>query len=575
MATDLLKAKGDTGELGINWQGAFFKRWPQIKTKFVSAKDYKRFLAEDYDSFEHWFQLYKREKTANNVADCDVWNLDEKGVMLGVARVIISKHEKNPHTTQSGNREWVTSTECVSLLGRKLGSWTIFKGKVSQVKWHKKMKDLGLDCSGYHICTSVNGWTDNELGLEYLKEHSDPQSAQHQEGEYRILIVDGHDSHLTTDALRFCVEKKIILLCLPPSATHLLQPLDVGVFGPVGEAYKDAIRRKMEFGETWVIDKVDFLEVWHIVRDKAMTKEVIQSAWQKSGLLPYDPNVVLSQIPPKDSSRPSTAAGAPLPENQFQTPATTREVEEILKKVGNDEMDEVTTLLAIQKLGKAASKAIAATTTMNAVNESFAKASKKQSRRKQDREAGDYGKARVMGQKEIEERQAYGKEVAWEAISKVFRSLGPEIFTTEITKKGKTSAKSRPPSAAKQQREFHRLTKPFLAHLTPEVFTVSIPRLVPSTSSIATEVTERGVKQVAKRVTVTRGHTTRERKAVVRKATKDASPQGAKQQLFHLSRSGRISRHTYIGTGEDRRRYLGHILNPKCICYYNNYVDLR
>jgi len=143
---------GLAGELGINWQGAFFTRWPQIKSKFIGPKDYKRFLAEDYDSFEHWFQLYKREKTVNSVADCDVWNLDEKGVMLGVtgkARVIISKHDKNPHTTHSGNREWVTSTECVSLLGRKLGSWTIFKGKVSQVKWHKKMKDLGLENSGY------------------------------------------------------------------------------------------------------------------------------------------------------------------------------------------------------------------------------------------------------------------------------------------------------------------------------------------------------------------------------------------------------------------------------------------
>ena len=57
-----------------------------------------------------------------------------------------------------------------------------------------------------------------------------------------------------------------------------------------------------------------------------------------------------------------------------------------------------------------------------------------------------------------------GKEVAWEAILKVFRSLGPEIFSIEVAKKGKPSAKSRPPSAAKQQREFHRLTKPILAH---------------------------------------------------------------------------------------------------------------
>ena len=127
----------------------------------------------------------------------------------------------------------------VSLLGR---SWTIFKGEVSQVKWHMKMKGLGLSWFGL-LCTSENGWTDNELGLAYLEKHLDPRSSQ-QQGEYRILIVDGHDSHLTTDALRFCVEKKIILLCLPPPTTYKLQPVDVGVFGPVGEAYKDVIRQR-------------------------------------------------------------------------------------------------------------------------------------------------------------------------------------------------------------------------------------------------------------------------------------------------------------------------------------------
>jgi hypothetical protein len=55
MATELLKAKGDTGDLRVNWQGAFFQRWPQIKAKFVRPKDHSRFLAEDYDTFEHWF----------------------------------------------------------------------------------------------------------------------------------------------------------------------------------------------------------------------------------------------------------------------------------------------------------------------------------------------------------------------------------------------------------------------------------------------------------------------------------------------------------------------------------------
>ena len=142
--------------------------------------------------------------------------------------------------------------------------------------------------------------------------------------------------------------------------------------------------------------------------------------------------------------------------HKCQDGTTTREVDQILKKVENNEIDEMTTLLAIQKLGKA----ISALTTTNSVNESFAKASQRQARRKQDREGGDYGKARVMGQKEIDERKEYGKTVAWEAISKGFRSLGPEIFTMDTAKPGKAPAKSRPPSAAMQQREFHRLTKP-------------------------------------------------------------------------------------------------------------------
>jgi hypothetical protein len=42
----------------------------------------------------------------------------------------------------------------------------------------------------------------------------------------------------------------------------------------------------------------------HIVRENSTTKEVIQSAWKKSGLLPYDPDVVLSQIPPKEIISP-------------------------------------------------------------------------------------------------------------------------------------------------------------------------------------------------------------------------------------------------------------------------------
>jgi hypothetical protein len=67
------------------------------------------------------------------VADDDIYNFDEKGVMMGIASkvsILVNKSEKSPYSTQAGNREWVTSTEYVSLIGRKLLSWTIFKAKI-------------------------------------------------------------------------------------------------------------------------------------------------------------------------------------------------------------------------------------------------------------------------------------------------------------------------------------------------------------------------------------------------------------------------------------------------------------
>ena len=83
------------------------------------------------------------------------------------------------------------------------------------------MERIGLADSGYHISTSQNGWTNNELGQAYSEDHFDPKETL--KGEYRIFIVDGHDSHLTTKAIQHCIDNKIVLLCLPPNTTHMLQ----------------------------------------------------------------------------------------------------------------------------------------------------------------------------------------------------------------------------------------------------------------------------------------------------------------------------------------------------------------
>jgi hypothetical protein len=89
----------------------------------------------------------------------------------------------------------------------------IFKAKQHQKAWFSALPNV-------HIATSKNGWTDNEIGLEWLKVCFEPETRDGD--EYRLLILDGYASHLSTAAIRFCIASKIIPLCLPPHTTHLL-----------------------------------------------------------------------------------------------------------------------------------------------------------------------------------------------------------------------------------------------------------------------------------------------------------------------------------------------------------------
>jgi hypothetical protein len=92
--------------------------------------------------------------------------------------------------------------------------------------------------SGTTIATSEKGWTSKDIALVWLKHHFEPQTRDPIDSKApRLLIVDGHESHCSIEFIEFCDEHFISLLILPPHTTHLLQPLDVGIFGPLSKAY--------------------------------------------------------------------------------------------------------------------------------------------------------------------------------------------------------------------------------------------------------------------------------------------------------------------------------------------------
>ena len=165
-----------------------------------------------------------------------MYNFDETGFMMGMhkasAVVTASKRRSKPKSLQQGNREWVTSVVCVSATGSAIPPFIIFQGKHHLSAWYKE-DSLPRD---WLIGVSKNGWTTNELGLKWL-EHFDKHTKERTVGAYRLLILDGHESHDSLEFQQYCKEAKIIALCMPPHASHLLQPLDVGCFSPLKRAY--------------------------------------------------------------------------------------------------------------------------------------------------------------------------------------------------------------------------------------------------------------------------------------------------------------------------------------------------
>jgi hypothetical protein len=163
--------------------------------------------------------------------------MDEKGFIMEKLHrewVLVPKEVKIAYIRQDGKREWVSVIETISADRSSLNSLVIVAEKYGKEEWFNEEYPLA-------VVMSEKGWTSNEIGLIWLKQHFEPKTRPSNR-EDRILIVDGHDSHCSIDFIEFCDAHRIHLLILPSHATHKLQPLDKGIFGLLGKAYNQELK---------------------------------------------------------------------------------------------------------------------------------------------------------------------------------------------------------------------------------------------------------------------------------------------------------------------------------------------
>ncbi len=221
-----------------------------------------------------------------------VFNMDEKGFMLGVlgrSKRVFNKvvYEQKGVTAalQDGSREWITVLACICADGTALSPSLIFQSTSGALKsaW---VEATDPEKHSVFFATSTSGWTNNDIGLAWLKVFERETGRGARTG-YRLLLLDGHSSHVTMDFIDYCNEHKILLAVFPPHATHRLQPLDVGMFGPLSTAYSTELSNHLHHSQGLLsVAKGDFFELFWRAWGSTFKPETIRKSFEATGVHP-------------------------------------------------------------------------------------------------------------------------------------------------------------------------------------------------------------------------------------------------------------------------------------------------
>ena len=99
-----------------------------------------------------------------------------------------------------------------------------------------------------------------------------------------ILFFNGHHLHLTIELIKTARDNNVYMICLPPYCTHVMEPLDVSVYGAVKTAWRKVLKEHQLATCAAVVTKEDFpallLRLWEL----SFKPEHLKNGFVKCGL---------------------------------------------------------------------------------------------------------------------------------------------------------------------------------------------------------------------------------------------------------------------------------------------------
>eukprot|EP00762_Andalucia_godoyi_P008180 ANDGO_07427.mRNA.1 hypothetical protein CAOG_08509 len=257
-------------------------------------------------SVDEFFVLLKEAfERAGIRSPADAWrvvNMDETGVQgdqESKNRVLAPRGTRRVQLKVNPERNHVTMINAISADGKAYTPMFVYAGTGPTQDFVRHVL-CGKGYSNTMLARTENGWTDSDVFLEFL-EFLKEQLPALGDDEKVVLIVDGHSTHTTIPALRWCLENRWELVTFPAHCTHEMQPLDVGCYKRVKQMFrseKQALEHEKIAGgkvillpddQSIILKKSDdantycLLEAWKSVSTKA-----VQDAFRMTGIFPLN-----------------------------------------------------------------------------------------------------------------------------------------------------------------------------------------------------------------------------------------------------------------------------------------------
>jgi hypothetical protein len=284
---DIFKKQRPSSE----WFELYMKRHPALSKRIGNNMQSHRAVAMNKEHILFWFNKLKEvfdEHDLYNHPD-RLWNCDESGLQCngGRCQIICRKGSKNLKLITSANekKHW-TILSCCNANGVYLPHNIIYQGKNLYSNWMLHGRE------DFVYNTSESGWMETEQFLNWFKQvflkHVNKQPG------YKVLFLDGHSSHISLELIDCARQNNVILFKLPSHTSHVLQPLDVGVFKTVKQHWRKLIQEFMKKNKYQSFSNKKFsIILKQLVNGGAFKRENAIAGFEASGLFPFNPDKIL------------------------------------------------------------------------------------------------------------------------------------------------------------------------------------------------------------------------------------------------------------------------------------------